>query len=72
MKISDIDEKYGSIKIQNKELKEIMLKKENEINNLKAQNAKLENDLNALLDPLSATSMLKNKYKEKLKKKKKL
>ena len=63
---SDIEEKYKSLRIQNKELKEILLKKEAEINSLKKKKIKYNEDLKILNDPLSSKPLLKKMYKEKL------
>ena len=65
--MSDVEERFDSLRSQNKELKQLMIKKENQINDLMKGNYQLERQLGNLLDPNSSTSLLKQKYRNNLK-----
>lgn len=55
----DHSDKLNHLSDQNRELKELLISKENQINLLKNQSAKLEKELQNIMDPLSKSSQLK-------------
>lgn len=59
IEFGDHAERLAHLLSQNKELKELVIVKENQINHFKAQNNKLEKELQNIMDPLSKNSQLK-------------
>lgn len=66
IEFGDWSEKFRQVVTQNKELKELMITKENALNELRQHTAKLERELQNIMDPLGKSSQLKQKYKETL------
>lgn len=72
IEFGDASERMSHIIGQNKELKELVIMKESQISQLKADNTKMEKELQNIMDPLSKNSQLKTvnlnnkKYKETL------
>lgn len=59
IEFGDHAERLAHLLSQNKELKELVIVKENHIHQFKAQNNKLEKELQNIMDPLSKNSQLK-------------
>jgi hypothetical protein len=66
IEFGDWGEKFRQVVAQNKELKELVITKENHLNDLRKHTAKLEKELQNIMDPLGKSSQLKQKYKETL------
>jgi hypothetical protein len=66
IEFGDWSEKFRQVVAQNKELKELVITKENSLNDLRQHTAKLERELQNIMDPLGKSSQLKQKYKETL------
>lgn len=60
IEFGDHSERLNHLLGQNRELKELVIVKENSINSLKALNMKLEKELQNIMDPLSKNSQLKS------------
>lgn len=66
IEFGDWSEKFRQVVTQNKELKELVMTKENSLNEIRQHTAKLEKELQNIMDPLGKSSQLKQKYKETL------
>jgi len=60
LSISSLPEKFTAIKIQNKELKQLLIAKENEINSLKGEAIHYKAEVERLINPLGGKSLLKD------------
>lgn len=60
IEFGDVSDRQAHLLSQNRELKELIISKENQINNLKLMNMKMEKELQNLMDPLSKNSQLKD------------
>lgn len=61
---SENSEKISHILQQNRQLKDLVITKENQISQILAENQKMQKELQNIMDPLSKNSQLKSKYKE--------
>ena len=59
LNLEDAIEKYKTIKAQNKQLKKLILGKQNKINTLKKQNLELKEEIGQIMDPIGGNSLLK-------------
>lgn len=59
IEFGDASERISHILGQNKELKELVIGKEGQISQLRAENAKMQKELQNIMDPLSKNSQLK-------------
>lgn len=59
IEFGDASERMSHMIGQNKELKELVIVKESQISQLKAENSKMQKELQNIMDPLSKNSQLK-------------
>lgn len=55
----DIVDKYKAMKIQNRELKALLIEKDNQLNEIKKENLNYKEDISKMLDPIGQKSVLK-------------
>jgi cell shape-determining protein MreC len=56
---NEMVEKYKALRNQNKELKQLLIEKENEINTIKKDNINLRSEVSEIMDPISGKTLLK-------------
>ena len=57
--IPEMVEKYKATKTQNKELKSMLIEKENEMNGIRRDNQKLREEIKSMLDPMGGKAVLR-------------
>lgn len=57
--INEMIEKYKATKTQNKELKSMLIEKENEMNKVRKDNQKLRDEIKSMLDPMGGKAVLR-------------
>lgn len=57
--VNEMIEKYKATKTQNKELKSMLIEKENEMNRVRKDNQKLRDEIKSMLDPMGGKAVLR-------------
>lgn len=57
---NDIVDKYKALKLQNKELKALLIEKDNKLNELKRDNITKNDEIQKMIDPIGGKSVLKS------------
>lgn len=59
MTSGDVLDKYKAMKVQNRELKALLIEKDNQLNELKRDNLSKQDEIDKMLDPIGKQSVLK-------------